>query len=297
MAIDNVPEQRTEVVRTEVDSGSGAKFIAVFLILAALAVGEFFMMSKISSTRNDLIAQQNQMRTELTSRLQTQVADRLSTLEQQNTQALEAVRTELDGASKRVGSQGGELKRARLLVAKLQDEQRLQAEQVQQELAQKADQQAVGALSQDISATKTDLTNTQQNVSTIASDLGMARSQLGTLIARNHDDIEYLRKMGERDYFEFTLDKNHPTKVANVGLDLKKTNAKRYRYTVALTTDDVQVEKKDRTMNEPVVFYVSGSKKPYELVVNNISGNQVKGYVSTPKGGTEVAARTETATH
>ena len=295
MAIDNVPEQTTEVVRTEVDSGSGAKFIAVFLILAALAVGEFFMMSKISSTRNDLVAQQNQMRTELTSRLQTQVADRLSTLEQQNTQALEAVRTELDGAAKRVGSQGGELKRARLMVTKLQDEQRLQAEQVQQELAQKADQQAVGALSQDVSATKTDLSNTQQNVSTIASDLGMARSQLGTLIARNHDDIEYLRKMGERDYFEFTLDKNHPTKVANVGLDLRKTNAKRYRYTVAVTADDVQIEKKDRSINEPVIFYVSGSKKPYEIVVNSINSNQVKGYVSTPKGGTEVAARTEAA--
>ena len=65
MAIDNVSETRTEVV----DSGSGAKFIAVFLVLAALAVGEFFMMSKISSTRNDLVAQQNQMRTELTSRI------------------------------------------------------------------------------------------------------------------------------------------------------------------------------------------------------------------------------------
>lgn len=297
MAIDNVPEQRTEVVRTDVDSGSGAKFIAVFLVLAALAVGEFFMMSKLSSTRNDLVAQQNQMRTELTSRIQTQVADRLSTLEQQNTQALEAIRTELDGASKRVGSQSGELRKARLLVTKLQDEQKLQSEQVQKELAQKADQQAVGALSQDISTTKTDLSNTQQNVSTIASDLGMARSQMGTLIARNHDDIEYLRKMGERDYFEFTLDKKHPTKVANVGLDLKKTNPKQHRYTVAVTTDDVQIEKKDRTANEPVVFYKSGSKKPYELVVNSVNANQVKGYISAPKGATEVAARSEEGTH
>jgi hypothetical protein len=80
-----------------------------------------------------------------------------------------------------------------------------------------------------------------------------------------------------------------------VGLDLKKSNAKRYRYTVAVTADDVQIEKKDRTINEPVIFYVSGSKKPYEIVVNSINSNQVKGYVSTPKGGTEVAARTEAA--
>ena len=294
MAIDNVPEQpKSEPMGTGADSGHGAKFLAVFLILAALAVGQFYSMSKMSSMRDDLTAQQNQMRSELTSRIQVQVADRLSAMEQQNSQALDAVKTELDGAARRVGSQSGELKRARAMVAKLQDEQQKQSEQVRQELAQKADQQQVGTLSQDVSATKTDLSTTQQNVSTLASDLGMARSQMGTLIARNHDDIEYLRKLGERDYFEFTLAKDHPTRVAGLGLDLKKTNAKRYRYTVAVTADDVQVEKKDRTINEPVVFYVNGSKKPYELVVNSVNSNQVKGYISTPKGITEVAARSE----
>src|SRR5208337_5353473 len=137
---------------------------------------------------------------------------------------------------------------------------------------------------QDVSTTKTDLSSTQKTVSTLASDLGMARSEMGTLIARNHDDIEYLRKLGDRDYFEFTLTKNQPAKVAGVGLTLKKTNPKRYQFTVATLVDDMQVDRKDCTINSPVFFYVNGSKKPYELVVNSVASETVKGYMSAPKG-------------
>ena len=162
-------------------------------------------------------------------------------------------------------------------------------------MTQKADQQQVGALTQDVTSTKTDLNTTKKNVSTLASDLGMARSEMGTLIARNHDDIEYLRKMGDRDYFEFTLTKDQPAKVAGVGLTLKKTNVKRYRFNLATLVDDMQVERKDCPVNAPVFFYVNGSKKPYELVVNRVESNQVKGYLSTPKGVTEVASRSEGA--
>jgi hypothetical protein len=217
------------------------------------------------------------------------LTNRLTALEQQDAQRLASVKTELDQAAKHLGSQGGELKRARAMVTQLQDEQQKQAE----ELAQKADQQQLGALTQDVSFTKSDLDSTKRTINTLTGDLGMARSELGTLIARNHDDIEYLRKLGERDYFEFTLDKNHPAKVAGVGLDLKRTNVKRYCFSLTLTVGDMQIEKKDRTVDEPVVFYVNGSKKPYELVVNSVESNEVKGYISTPKGVTEVATRSE----
>ena len=121
----------------------------------------------------------------------------------------------------------------------------------------------------------------------------MARSELGNLIARNHQDVEYLRKLGERDYFEFTLTRNRPSKVANVELILKKTNVKRHRFDMALVADEMQIDKKGRTVNEPVIFYIGGSKRPFELVVNSVQSNQVKGYVSTPKGAVEVATRSE----
>jgi hypothetical protein len=296
MAIDEVPVRDVVVKEPNPGSRVGTIFIVVFVVLAALAVGEFFTVSKMNALRDQLTLQQNQLRDNLTGQLRDQVTQRLAAIEQQNAQQLEAVKSELDDAAKRVGRQSGELKRARTMVADLQDQQKNQTAQLEQELSQKADQKQVGDLSQDVSSTKTDLNTTKKTVTTLQADLGMARSEMGNLIARNHDDIEYLRKLGDRDYFEFTLTKNQPAKVANVGLTLKKTNVKRYRFNLDTLVNDMQVERKDCTINAPVYFYVSGSKKPYELVVNSVGAAQVKGYLSTPKSGTEVAS-TSAATH
>jgi len=299
MAIDEVPAQTGFPNQPNRGMAEGVKiaFVVIFLVLAALVAGEFVTVNHMKTMRDQMTAQQNQLREDINGQMRTQVTNRLTTIEQQNAQELDAVKTELDQASKRVGAQGGELKRARTMVTQLQDQERTQTEQFKQALDQKADQQQVGALTQDVSATKTDLNTTKNNVNTLAADLGMARSQMGTLIARNHDDIEYLRKMGDRDYFEFTLTKNHPEKVAGVGLTLKRINPKRYRYNLDTLVDDINVERKDCTINSPLFFYVSGSKKPYELVVNRVESNQVKGYVSTPKGVTQVATASSEGAH
>jgi hypothetical protein len=196
-----------------------------------------------------------------------------------------------------MGTTGGELKRARAMVAQLQNEQRKEAQQLQAELAQKADQEQMGALNKDVSAQRTDLDNTKKALDSVRSDLGMARSEMGTLIARNHDEIEQLRKMGERDYFEFTMERRNPVRVGGINLTLTKTNVRRHRFNLNLLADDVLVEKKDRTINEPIFFYVNGSKRPYELVINEVNQDEAKGYLSTPKAGTEVAARSQQAAH
>ena len=156
-------------------------------------------------------------------------------------------------------------------MTQLQKDEQARSAQLQAQLAQKADQQQVGALNQDVSTQRTDLDNTKKSLDSVRSDLGMARSEMGTLIARNHDDIETLRKLGERDYFEFTASKKAPARVAGVGLTVIKTNVKRHQFNLAMLVDDVRVEKKDRTINEPIFFYVNGSKRPYELVVNQVS--------------------------
>ncbi len=295
MLTNDAPSQEGLQMEPNTGSKDGAKFVSIFLILAALAVGEFFTVGRMNTLNEQLSQKQSQLREDLTGEMRSQVSNRLAAIEQQNAQELEAVRTELDNASKRVGAQSGELKRARTMVAQLQDQQRAQTEQLKQELDQKADAQQVGALTQDLSSTKTDLNTTQKNVSTLASDLGMARSEMGTLIARNHDDIEYLRKLGDRDYFEFTLTRGQQSKVAGVGLTLRKTNFKRHQFTVATLADDMEVERKDCSVNSPVYFFVNGSKKPYEMVVNSVGSSQVKGYLSTPKGVTQVASRSEGA--
>ncbi len=294
MAIDQVPEKETLVVEPEGSSTRG-QFLLILPVLAALIVGELYGIHKINSTRDTLEAQQTQTRKQMSAEFQDQLTSRLSAIENANAQQFDALKDELDSAAKRLGATGGELKRSRAIVAQLQDEQHQAAQQLQAELEKKADQQQVGALNQDVSNQRTDIDNTKKAIDSVRSDLGMARSEMGTLIARNHDDVEALRKMGDRDYFEFTANRKAMARVAGVGLTLTKTNVKQHRFNLDLVVDDVRVEKKARTVNEPIFFYVNGSKRPFELVVNDVGSNQVKGYISTPKGTKEVATRSENA--
>ena len=213
MAIDNPTGQPVVLVPASKDSGHGIWFIVIFLVLAVLAGGEFYALNRTKTTRSELVTQQNQLRKELKAQIQDQVSTRLAAMEQQTSQHLDAVKTEIDKSAKRLGSQGGELKKARTMVTGLQAEQRKQTEEFQTQLSLKADEQQVGALTQDVSLTKTDLDTTKKNVSSIASDLGMARSELGTLIARNHGDIEYLRQ-----WVSVNITNSHSTKVSPLKL-------------------------------------------------------------------------------
>ena len=113
----------------------------------------------------------------------------------------------------------------------------------------------------------------------------MARSELGTLIARNTDEIGVLRRMGERDYVEFTIQgKKKPQVVGPITVELRSVDTKRNKFTVALVVDDLRTERKDRLVNEPIIFYPRGSKsQATEFVVNSVAKDKITGYVSLPK--------------
>jgi chromosome segregation ATPase len=251
------------------------------------------MSRKVDSLRASLVAESARAQKQLVSQINDQISGKLAALENANTRQLEALKTELDAAAERMGSTGKELRRARGMVAQLQNEQEQQGDQLREQIAQKADKEQISSLSQDVTATKTDLDTTKKTVGVLTSDLGMARSELGTLIARNHDDIEALRKLGQRNYYEFTLTRGESQKIAGVGLVLKKTNVKHHSFNLNLLTDDMEVEKNNRTVNEPVFFSVGGAKGFYELVVNKVEQNKVTGYVSTPKYGSEAVTKPE----
>jgi flagellar biosynthesis chaperone FliJ len=289
MAIDENPKQEIHTTASASDSGQDTKFVAIFVILAVLAVGDVYTLSRISSTRTSLEAQQAQLRTDLSTQFVQQTSASLSDMQRSNAQQIDAIRAEIGAATKTVKSTNAQVRKAKTMLTDLQNEQKEQVETVQQQLAQKADAQQLIPISEQVSSTRSDLDGTKKSVDTLRSDLGMARSELGTLIARNHDDIDTLRKLGERNYYEFTLTRKKPEHVANLELSLKKTNVKNHRYNLVVTADEVSVEKKDRTINEPIFLYVKGSKKPSEIVINSVQSGQVKGYVSTPKGTTEVA--------
>jgi DNA repair exonuclease SbcCD ATPase subunit len=137
----------------------------------------------------------------------------------------------------------------------------------------------VGGVKTDLSQTQTDLKNTQAQLQTMKGDLTGA----STLIARNHDELEILKHKGDRNYYEFTLAKGKKQPVSTVSLELKKADVKRSRYTLEVYADDKKIEKKDKGLNEPVQFYTGKDNLLYELVVNSVDKNQVKGYVATPK--------------
>jgi chromosome segregation ATPase len=148
---------------------------------------------------------------------------------------------------------------------------------VHTELATKAATDDLKNVDTKVGGVRTDLDTTRE-------DLKMARSEMGTLIARNHDEIDQLRRLGERDYVEFTIaGKNKPQKVGNLTVELKGVNEKRSQFSVAMTAEDRKVEKKNRNMNEPIFFYLSGTKIPEEIVINKLGKDTVSGYVSIPK--------------
>jgi hypothetical protein len=288
MAIDEINEKA--LVKPE---GQDHKmtFIAIFVALALMAVGEIYSLNTLGTIRESVQASQTATKQELTAQLN----DRLTALEESNAQVLEDLKGNIEATSKKTGSTQVDLRRARAMVTKLQKEQAKDSQAMKEELARKADQEQVGALSGEVTNTRQDLDETRKTLDATRSDLGMARSEFGTLIARNHDDIEYLRKLGERDYYEFTLTRNQLAKVASLGLMLKKTNAKHHRFNLNVVANDMTVEKKNRTIDEPIFFSVKGSKSFYELVINQVQSGQVKGYISTPKGTQEIASRSEGA--
>ena len=159
------------------------------------------------------------------------------------------------------------------------------ATSVKAELATKANTEDVNKLNGDVNGVKTDLDGQKNN-------LQMARSEMGTLIARNHDEIDQLRRMGQRDYFEFTVTRKAGTqKVGSIQVELKDTNTKKNQYTINVLADDQNFEKKNRSVNEPIFFYTGGTRTALELVVNKVTKTTASGYLSIPKAaGTTAAA-------
>jgi hypothetical protein len=198
---------------------------------------------------------------------------RLSQAEETNAQ----LQAELKLVTDRLKMTQGELANARQQARQIRTEYSTKFDTVQSEMEGKANATDVTLLGGDLNGVKSDLESTRNG-------LQMARGEFGTLIARNHDEIDQLRRLGDREYYEFTLNgKGRRSKVGNVSLEVRGTDVKKNQFTVALYVDDLRLEKKNRSVDEPIYFYTRGSRTPAELVVNRVGKNQVTGYLSVPK--------------
>jgi len=252
------------------------------IAIGGLAVG-WSASSKLDGTQQAVAAQlktaEQTMQQDMAS-----LKDRLAQDEKTNTD----LQGDLKVVTGKLKITQGQLKKAREEASKLNDAttEKLTAldTSVHSELATKATSDDVKTVDTKVVGVKTDLDATRE-------DLKMARSEMGTLIARNHDEIDQLRRLGERDYVEFTIvGRNKPQKVGNVTLELRGVNEKRSQFNAAVTIEDRQFEKKNRAMNEPIFFYLSGTHIPEEIVVNKVGKNTISGYLSVPKANSQTAA-------
>src|SRR3984957_6703347 len=254
--------------------------LPAIIITALLAIGglafAYNSSTKLDSTQSYVAAQLKNQEAAVQQDVSS-MKDRLAQDEKANTD----LQGDLKVVTDKLKITQGQLRKAREESAKLNSDttDKLTAldTSVHSELATKA-------TSDDVKTVDTKVVGVRPDLDATASDLKMARSEMGTLIAKNHDEIDALPRLGERDYVEFTIaGKNKPQKVGNVTVELKGVNEKRNQYTVAMTVEDKRFDKKNRALNEPIFFYTSGTKIPDEIVINKVGKDTISGYISVPK--------------
>jgi chromosome segregation ATPase len=270
---------------TNTDRGGSWQMPAI-AILALIALGGLFFgwsnSAKLDATKQAVTDQVKAVQTAEQQDLSA-MKDRLATDEKTNTD----LQGDLKVVTDKLKITQSQLKKARTEAAEQNTEttQKLTAldTSVHSELATKA-------TNDDVKTVDTKVTTVSNNLDKTNSDLNMARSELGTLIAKNHDEIDVLRRMGERDYVEFTIaGKSKPQKVGNLTIELKGVNEKHNRANVVVVLEDKKIEEKNRNINSPIVIYPSGAHQAEEVVINKIGKNTISGYVSMPKSGAQPA--------
>ncbi len=264
---------------------------AVIALLAAC----IYLFVQLDKTRQDMDKRAETTRREIES-----LREASSVTAQNQKRTVETLRDELETARRSAAMAVGQAKteaenRVKNVQARLDNEaKKLTEAQARAEASisevkkDAADTVAkVGEVNKEVGAVKTEVASAKSELEKTISDLKRVTGDLGVqsgLVATNGKEIAALRALGERNIFEFDLKKTKdPIRVGDVAMLLKRVDLKRNRYTIELVADDKRTEKKDKSLNEPVQFYTSKARIPYEIVVNQVKKDNVVGYLSTPK--------------
>jgi chromosome segregation ATPase len=259
---------------------------------ALLVIFNVYLYIQLEHLRNDTKTEMSKLSSDLSSTVE-QIRIDSSANVRQATRRVQALQEQLEqqrlAADRAVGQAKVDAQRkVELLQKQVQSEQERQAQAISQ-VKQTADTTStklndvstdVGTVKTDLGNTKSELEQTVANLKRVAGDVDNHTS----LIATNGKELAALRALGEKNYFEFTIPKSKaPQKVGDIMVQLKKADTKHNRYTIEVTADDKRVEKKDRTVNEPVQFYTAKSRQPAEIVVNEVRKDTIVGYLAEPK--------------
>ena len=264
--------------------------------IIALVAANVYLYVQIDHVRADVAKQRESIMNEVSN-----LRDASSVTSTSQTRHLETLKQDLEVAR----AQARDLARSSASQAKVEAEahaeqlaRQIQAEEakVQQQVSSEissvkqattAANAKIADVSTDVGGVKTQVSQTQAELQKTIADLKSARGDLGVqsgLIATNASELQALKRLGERNYFEFKLGKTKDRqRVGDVTLLLKRTDPKKNKYTVEVMADDKLTEKKDKNVNEPIQFYTSKARQPYEIVVNQVQKDMIVGYLTTPK--------------
>jgi len=268
---------------------SGMKFAILFGAVIALIAANIFLYLQIDGLKQQTAKMQESILNEVG-----RVRETENVASAAQKKSIQDLQTELSEARRQANQSAGQAKadaqkHADELAARLAAQQQQEKQELQGQIS-KVDEAAtskVAAVSSDVSSVRADVSATKSELDKTIASLHRTEGDLGVqsgLIATNSKELAALKALNDRNYFEFTLGKTKtPQRVGDIMLQLKNCDPKKNRFTVNVTADDKVVEKKDKGVNEPVQFYTSKARQPYEIVVNSVKKNQIAGYLATPK--------------
>jgi multidrug efflux pump subunit AcrA (membrane-fusion protein) len=254
------------------DHSSILKYVLLGVALLYVIASLYFMYTL--KNRLDAVDQKQaaleSAQTELTARLHST-----------KTEFKEALTSEVGMTKQEIEKRAADLeKQQRAAAARLQAEQSQQGQQIA------AVNTEVSGVKSEVGATKTEVAKTQTELQATNAKLEKTIGDLGVqsgLVAHNSSELEMLKHKGDRNYYDFNLKKGARTPISTVSLELKKVDAKKSRFTLNVMADDKTIEKKDRTVGEPLQFYTGRDHLLYEIVAFSADKNSITGYLSTPK--------------
>jgi DNA repair exonuclease SbcCD ATPase subunit len=223
-------------------------------------------------------------------------------------QTAESLRAELDRAKQQLQVSTGEARELALNdVHRLENQLRVQETKQQAlqdqlnhqllDVRQKTDEK-IGGVSDDVSSIKSEVAETKSDLRKALFEYKRMIGDMGVmsgLIATNNKELETLRALGDRKYSQFAIAKiKSPVQVDGVSVILRKADPLRHKFSLDIVSDDMTIAKKDKNLNEPLQFYLRNTNQPYEIVVNDLQKDQIRGYLASPK---VEAARVEALRH
>ncbi len=274
------------------DHGWNLKTAILFGAVIALLFATIYLFIELDRTQSDFAKFRDSTLADIA-----RLRESSSVTTANSQKSLKTMRDELEAAQRQASIAVGQAKteaveKARQLSAAVAEEQRRQNAKMTGEISEvkQATTEAsskIGEVSTDVTAVKSDVAATKEELAKTVADLKRVNGDMGVmsgLVATNGKELDALKQLGDRNYFQFNLGKTKgPQKVGDIAILLKKAEPKKNRFSIDIIADDKRVEKKDKDINEPLQFYVAKARQPYELVVNEVKKDQIVGYLATPK--------------